>query len=268
MIRNYPVKKPSSAPATGRLLYDHLMRNLKIPAAANHTIWYAGESQKREEPTKYAFRGDIPQGKTLELKALAGDPFEKSALYTFKGTELYVLVSDLTASAHKDLNIPKNARDKDKVFNANFKPYEKLSEITRYSNELAALSLPKSISSYLAGVRGNVNYSESDVLNFLNTSIENLSSPEMMHILHGNHLAWAALSYMREQGNVEGDLLAEFHGQNPADFYVKDLGTVLPSMYYAVANLGQNPVDFHVKLDIEIWGARSAADYMTQYLSR
>ena len=84
----------------------------------------------------------------------------------------------------------------------------------------------------------------------------------MMHFLHGNHLAWAALAYMREEGNVAGDLLAEFHGQNPTDFYTKDLGTVLPSMFFALASLGQDPVKFHDKLDVEIWGAKEAAKYM------
>ena len=130
------------------------------------------------------------------------------------------------------------------------------------------MSVPKSVSSYLAGVKGKVNYSERDVLNLLTTSFDDLSSPEMMHLLHGNHLAWAALAYIREKGNVAGDLLAEFHGQNPTDFYAKDLGTVLPAMFFALASLGQDPLDFHKKLDIEVWGAKEIAQYMREYMPR
>ena len=152
------------------------------------------------------------------------------------------------------------------MYNINFKPYEDLQHLTKVSNELAALSVPKSISSYLAGVKSNVNYSERDVLNLLTVSFENLNSPEMMHILHGNHLAWAALSYIRENGNVEGDILAEFHGQNPSDFYTKDLGTILPAMFFALASLGKNPITFYKKLDVEIYGAKDSAEYMTKYM--
>jgi hypothetical protein len=265
MIRDYPVSKVSSAPATGRLFYEFLMRNIAIPGAANHNIWYAGENSKLASPNNYSFRGDIPTGKTLELLTLAGKPVIEDP-YTFNGMEDYVLVSDLSEKAKKELNIPQNARGKDKVFNANFRPYDKLPSLTKMSNELAALSVPKSISSYLA--KNKSNYSEKDVLGLLDASFSDLSGPEMMYFLHGNHLAWSALNYMRAKGNVEGDLLAEFHGQNPTDFYTKDLGTVLPAMYFALASLGQDPTHFHKKLDVEVWGAKEAAEYMKQYMPK
>jgi hypothetical protein len=266
MMRDYPIKKVSTAPATGRVLYEFLMKNIKIPASATHNLWYANAKEQLKEPNKYNFRGDIPKGKTLELVALGGNPI--GASYTFKGDESYVLVSDLSASAKKELGIPENARGKDKVFNSNFKPFDQLSEMTRWSNELAALSVPKSISSYLAGVKSKVNYSERDVLELLDASFNDLSSPQMMHFLHGNHLAWAALSYMREKGKVEGDLIAEFNGQNPADFYSKDMGTILPAMFFALANLGEDPIKFYNKLDIEIYGAKDAAEYMRRYMAK
>ena len=268
MVRSYPVKQVSSAPATGRVFYEFLMNNITIPAAANHTIWYTGEENKLSKPNESAFRGDIPKGRTLELISLCGKPMETTnpLSYTFGGDEPYVLVSDLSDKSREELCIPKNARGKDKVFNSNFKPYNQLPELTKMSNEIAALSVPKSISNYLSGVKSKINYSEADVLDMLTKSFEDLSGPEMMQFLHGNHLAWASLAYVRDKGNVAGDILAEFHGQNPTDFYTKDLGTVLPAMFFGLASLGQNPVDFHKKLDVEIWGLREAAEYMKKYM--
>ena len=72
ILRKYPVKKPSSAPATGRLFYRHLMNKVGIPARANHSIWHAGEEAKLKSPSEFAFRGAIPKGGTLELKKLSG----------------------------------------------------------------------------------------------------------------------------------------------------------------------------------------------------
>ncbi len=264
MIRKYPVKSPSSAPATGRVFYECLMQNLSIPAAASHTLWYNGAKAQLQNPEEFAFRGDIPVGRTLELLTLAGEPVVSP--HTFTGGEPFVLVSDLAKSARKELGIPQQARGKDKVFNPNFKLYAELPPLTRMSNELAALSVPKSISSYLAGVEGKVNYSERDVLGLITASFDDLSGPEMMHFLHGNHLAWAALAYVRAEGKVAGDLMAEFHGQNPADFYAKDLGTLLPGMFFAAASLGNDPLTLFHKMDVEVWGAEDVARYMKQFM--
>lgn len=269
MLRQYPVKTVSSAPATGRVFYEFLMRNIAIPASANHTIWYAGLEAQLKQPENYAFRGDIPQGRTLELVALAGKALESPASsYTFTGDESYVLVSDLSSKAREELAIPATAREKDKVFNVNFKPYEQLSPLTKMSSELAALSVPKSISSYCAGSKAKVNYSERDVVDLLAACFDNCSGPEMTHFLHGSHMAWVALAYLREQGNVAGDIMAEFHGQNPADFYTKDLGSILPALFFALASLGKEPVDFYERLGVDVWGAQEAAEYMRQYLPR
>lgn len=261
--------------ATGRMLYEHMMANIAIPAAANHEIWYAGEQEKLGKPESYAFRGNIPEGRTLELITLTGKPIPGRDLestsphhYTFQGSEESVLVSDLSDSAKAELGIPSAAQGKDKVFNRNFRPYDKLDEHTKISNELAALSVPKSISSWFGGRQGKVNYSEKDVLSFLEACLDDLSGPEMSYILHANHMAWCALAYIRSKGNVAGDIGREFYGQQPADFYVKDLGTVLPAMFFSAALLGQDPVKLHDKLDTEIWGVKKAAHYMRRFMPR
>lgn len=275
-LREYPVVKPSSVPGTGSIFYGHLMENLKIPASANHDIWYAGEAAKLAQPDKYAFRGKLPVGETHELASLGGKPIpeseratktESGVLYTFDGSESPVLVLDITPATRRKLGIPLDARDKDKVFNPNFVPYELLDMFTRVSNELAALALPKSLSSYFGG-GGKVNYSELDVLRFLNACFEDLSSPQMMHLLHGNHMAWATLAYVRASGNIAGDISAEFHRAQPPDFYAKDLGTVLPAIFYSLALLGKDPVEFCARLDIEVWGAKEAAKHMRQYMPK
>ena len=46
---------------------------------------------------------------------------------------------------------------------------------------------------------------------------------------------------------------------------MKDIGTVLPAMFFALASLGQDPVQYHDLIDLEIWGARDAAVYMQQF---
>ena len=268
MTRSYPTSRPSTAPGTGRLLYEFLMRNIKISAGANHTIWYEGEKTKLEAPDKYAFRGEIPIGNLLVLVGLGGKMFDFSKTYMVDGSESYILVSDLAPLERERLGIPSTCRDRDKVFNSNFKPYDDLPEMTKWSNELAALSVPKSISTYLGGVKGKVNYSEVDALKMLQACFIDLSGPEMMHILHGNNAAWTALAYMREKGNVEGDILTEFHGQNSADFFSKDLGTVLPALYFALASLGENPSAYHQKIDLEVWGSKEAASYMLNYMPK
>lgn len=276
-LRTYPTALPSTAPGTGRFFYEFLMRNIGIPAASTHTIWYEGEKAKLAAPDTFAFRGAFPDvGSPLELITLAGKPLPTdrevcapgvAGRYLVDGTEQFVLVADLATAERERLGIPTSARDKDKVFNVNFKTYAALSDETRMANELPALSLPKSISSFIAGVEQKAYYSEEDVVKFLERCFTDLSSQEMMHVLHGNHAAWAASAYLRSRGHVEGDLLAEFHGQQPTDFYVKDIGTVLPAMFFALASLGQDPVQYHDLLDIEIWGARDAATYMQQFRS-
>jgi len=277
MIRNYPIEKPVSAPSTGSLLYEYLLRNIPISARASHNIWFEGEKAKLGHPEKYSFRGVIPINRTLELLTLAEEKIIESDfakrtekgtfIYTLNGKEKAVLVCDLSDNTRKELGIPENARPRDKVFNPNFVEYDKLNEFTKYSNELVSLSVPKSISNHF-GSAGNLTYSEVDVLKFLTNCIEDLNSKEMMQVLHGAHLAWAALDYIRGKGTVGGDIMTEFHAHQPTDFYMKDVGTVLPCMFFALASLGQDPVVYHNKLDTEIWGAKDVAVYMQQFMPK
>jgi len=272
-MRDYPVDHASSARATGNLFYDFLLDNIKVPASATHTLWYNGVQDQLKNPDKSAFRGDIPVGQTMKLVSLDGQPFEKETdsisdivAWTFTGDEQFVLVKDLAEETKSQLGIPENAKTGEKVFNYNFKKYDNLPQMTKYSNELAPLSVINAISSYLAGVQGKVTYNEKDVLEFLSNSMSDLSSEEMTHILGYNNMAWKALAYIRGEGNLEGDMRAEFYGQNPADFYAKDLGTVLPAIYFALASLGENPVQYDKKLDISVWGSTDVAKFMMDYM--
>ena len=263
-LRTYPIKRPSTAPATGRMLYAFLLENLKVPAASSHNVWKAGLDDQLERPDASPFRGKTPAGKTLELNSLAGKPVDSP--YTLTGKESFLLVSDLSDASRAELGIPVAAKPTDKVYNLNFGPYEDLPALSKMSNELAVLSVAKSISSYLAGVEKKVNYSEADVAKFLMTALSDLSSPEMMHLLHGNHIAWATLAYVREEGSVAGDIAAEFHAQNAPDFYTKDIGTILPTVFFLLASLGYDPMLGFNKIDTYIWGAKEAAKYMRQYM--
>ncbi|MBI5390374.1 hypothetical protein HZB02_02710 [Candidatus Woesearchaeota archaeon] len=280
MIRQYPISKPTSALGTGSLFYQYLLQNLMVPAQSTHQIWYAGEATKISQPDKYAFRGNIPISKRLELLTLSGKPLTEAmgekgvegVIYTFTGSEGPTLVSDLTASAKTVLAIPAEAKPRDKVYNPNFREYQDLDDLTKLSNELAALSLPKAISSYF-GQHGKTNYSEIDVLKFMQVCFTDLSSEQMTHVLNTNHMAWAALAYMRENRELKGatrtiagDLQTEFYGQNTPDFYSKDLGTILPSMFFALASLGEDPVAYHNRLDIDVWGAKEVAVEMQKCL--
>ncbi|MEK7376630.1 MAG: hypothetical protein AABZ57_05660, partial [Candidatus Margulisiibacteriota bacterium] len=58
----------------------------------------------------------------------------------------------------------------------------------------------------------------------------------------------------------------EFYAQADIDFYVKDLGTVLPGVYFALASLGQDPIIYDSKLDLDVWGSKDAAIYMRIFM--
>lgn len=274
LIRDYPVKKAITVPATGSLFFKFMMDNHMVPASASHEIWYQSQEKKLREPDKYEFRGDIPKGDTLELITLGGglietkgeplpDNVEKIGTaynYTFTGDELNVLVSDLSENAKRMLKIPENADNAEKVYNANFKIYEKLSEETHYLNGLAAITLPKAFSNYLATT--NTNYSEKNVLYFLENCFDDLSGPEMTWLINTSNMAWTAHAYRNAEGCVEGDVSKEFYRQSSVDWLMKDVGSVLPAMFFALASLGEDPVEYYKKLGVEIWGAEDAAIYM------
>ncbi len=276
-LRKYPVNRPTTAPATGKLFHDYLLEptSVKNSGSAAHNIWYRGMAMQLANQEEHPFRGRAHKGDKIELLTLSGEPIKASVgkrkgdsvVYTLKGVET-ILVSDLTDRSKQELGIPAKARDKDKVYNPNFVEYEQLDPVTKMSNELPALILPKSFSSYYAGLQGKVNYSEVDVLNFLTRCFTDLSSQEMMHLMSHNHMAWATASFIRSGGNTSGDVKAEFWSQNPPDFYQKDLGTLLPALFFAIASLGKDPVEFQQKLDVEVWGSKENAEYMRQYMPK
>jgi len=281
-LRSYPVTKPSTFLSTGKEFYHHLMVNRKVAAEANHIIWYNGAQQQLQEKQKFAFRGALPVGQKLDLVSIGGQLNDLDLLkriqhsgspyfeYEVTGEEDYLCVADLSDATKIQLNIPDGVKPTDKVFNRNFVNYEELPTTTKYSNELASMALPKAFSSWYAGNIGKTNYSEVDVLNYVKTCFENLSGPEMLHLLQTNNALWTALAYVRSKGSVESDVMVEFHGQNPADFYYKDMGTVVPMLFYGLALLGEDPVKYAEQLDkdIYIWGASDAAKYMTQFMPK
>jgi hypothetical protein len=278
MTRIFPVTQPSTIPGTGVALYQLLIENLDLVAKTNHTVWYEGEANKLlpENTPKHAFRGGIPVGETLELLTLSGEVLQNiesavetesgTYVYTFTGIEGPVFVSDLASSAREQLRIPSSATVDAKVYNPNFKPFEDLDDITKTSNRNAAFAVAKAVDNYLAS-HGDVNYSERDVLKFIQRALHNLGGEEMKYIMHSNNMMWCALSIGRE-GRPKGDAKARFFGTNPPDFYAKDIGTVLPGLYYLLANLGEDPVVYQQKLakQATIWGAEGAAQHMKQYM--
>jgi len=98
-------------------------------------------------------------------------------------------------------------------------------------------------------------------------AIKNANSMEMRHILHGNHIAWCSIRFM-ETGIMEEDIKKQFYGQNKTDFYIKDIGTIMPSMLYTLAILGINPEVIIRDLDYDLWGIDTVAEKLQFYMKR
>jgi hypothetical protein len=264
MTDRYPLVKPSAELSTGIEVYRHLMHNLKIPASQNHMLWYNAVKKKLETPDQSPFRGDIPTGTSLEILTLGGKPI--NGQYKFTGAEEYVLVSDLADSAKQFLKLPENSRPQDKVFNSNFKEYDELSEYTKRSNELAAMSVAKSIPSYLMGTMKKSRFSERDVVELIFEILENPSGKEAEFFMAMNNSNWSALAYIRNQGVVNGDILANFHEQNDYDFFNKDYGTIFPTLLYTHAILGQDPMVSYGRLNASVYDAQKIAASMRSFM--
>ncbi len=246
-MSNYPIIKARSNPASGINLYLHLLREAKSIGSLPHEVWHAGEKSKLIFPDKYPFRGFFPIGKTLNIS------YGGSALreYTFTGEEKNdVYVMDLSPEAKDELEIPPNAKDKDKVFNPNFVPYDDLSEETKISNELPTIALAKSIDAYLSERIGPY-YSEQNIVDFLLLACEDASSEEMIFMLHANHVVWCAQKYMTT--GLAPDMEKQFFTQDDEDFYIKDVGTLMPSILYALTMLGQSPINIVNELSFDLW---------------
>jgi len=255
----YPLEKASSIPGSGYALYLHLMNNTHISAKLSHDIWYNGCEKLRQDAT-HPFQGFFPVRATLKL-SYAGSPMQD---YTFTGKEKNpVYVGELSQEAKDMLGISPQAADTDKVYNPSFIPYENLSEKTKKDNELPALSLAKSISSYLSA--DDALFTESSTVTMLLAAIGNANSREMRHILHGNHVAWCASRFI-QSSIMEEDIKKNFYGQNDIEFFIKDIGTVIPPMLYCLAILGVNPSLAIENLDYDLYGVKVAAKEMSRYM--
>lgn len=258
----YPVLQASSVPGSGSAVYLYLLNNLIIPAKLPHELWYNGEKKKLEDPHN-PFKGFFPVDQTLKI-SYAGS---EMGYHTFTGEEKNsVFVKDLSSEAKMQLGIPNDADPSSKVFNPNFVTFEKLPHNARISNETASMSLAKSISSFLC-TRKDILYTEKDVVDMLIVAIEHADSQEMRYILHGNHVAWCASRYI-ETGIMEEDIKRQFYGQNDFDFYIKDIGTVMPSMLFTLAILGIDPVSVIKKLDYDIYGIENVAQKLQEFMKQ
>jgi len=245
----YPILSPTNIPGSGGALYLYLLQTIEAPSRLPHDIWFNGQRQKLENQHD-PFKGFFPIGETMMLNYAEKGMSE----YTFTGEEQNaVYVKDLHPETKMALGIPSDAKDEDKVYNPNYVSYDNLPHLAKVSNELTTMALAKSLSSLLCAK--DILYTEQDVVDMIVTAIKNVNSKEMLHILHGNHLAWCSLAFMRI-GKMEEDIKREFFKQNDIDFYVKDIGTILPAMLYCLAVLGENPVTVMEDFELDIWGIK------------
>ena len=258
----YPINQASSIPGSGSAVYLHLLNNINLPARLPHELWYNGQAAKLDDEHD-PFKGFPPKGRTLKM-SYGGSVVQD---YTFTGEEKNpIFVKDLSPEAMLELGLPKDANPADKVFNPNFCAYEDLPDNARISNETASMSLAKSISSFLCTKMG-ITYTEKDIVEMLLVSIDHADSQEMRHILHGNHVSWCAARFI-ETGVMEEDIKRQFYGQNDIDFYVKDIGTIMPSMLFTLAILGVDPVEMIKKLDYDLWGIDEVAEKLQGYMKK
>jgi hypothetical protein len=260
-MNKYPSEHPSTIPGSGGMLYKYILDNLSIPARLPHEIWYNSQKAKLDDPHD-PFKGFYPVGKKLRFMVNNEWPLVD---YIFTGKETFpVFVKSLSPEAQFELGISKDADPSAKVFNPNFVAYDDLSESTKMSNEILPLSLAKSFSSYLC-LKVNASYSEQHVVDMLVTALKRADSPEMAHILHGNYNCWCAMSFLKSR-KVEEDVKREFYGQNNEDFYMKDIGTIMPSILYTLTIVGANPLYMYNMLTYDLYGIKDIAKVLEGYM--
>jgi len=249
----YPLSTASSIPGSGNAFYLYLMDNIHVPAEMTHTIWYNGMTALKNDP-KHPFQGFYPVGKKLRISYGGGEDQE---YYTFTGEEKNpIFVKDLSSEAVEELGISMDANPNDKVFNPFYRPYNELNEKKRKDNELPTLSLAKTIGHYLASK--DILFTEKDVVQMLLAAVSHCNSEEMRILLHGNHVAWCAARFM-ENSVMEADIKKQFFGQNDLEFYIKDIGTIMPGILFSLASLGVDPVETIHNLDYDLYGIQEAA---------
>jgi hypothetical protein len=255
----YPLENATSIPNSGNALYIYLIENISVPARMSHEIWYKG-CQRLVDDKDEAFHGFFPVGETLKI-SYAGAPMVD---HTFTGEEKNpVFVKDLSPEAKLQLGISGKAKDSEKVFNPYFRPYNDLPEKIKKDNELPALSLAKSISAFLSV--NSILFTEKDVVDMLMLAVRDANSNAMRTILHGNHVAWCAARFMTF-GTVEEDIKKNFYGQNDIEFYMKDIGTIMPAILYTLAILGEDPVSVINYLDYDLYGIDTVALTLREYV--
>ena len=258
----YPIERATTIPGSGSTVYLYLLENIEIPARCPHDIWYAGEEKKLNDP-HHPFKGFFPVGRTLKINYADAGVID----YRFTGNEKNaVYVKDLSPEARLELGIPSNADPKAKVFNPNFVKYDDLPHTTKISNQTTTMSLAKSISAFLCN-KESILYTEQDVVDMLIVALKKVNSTEMMTILHGNHVSWCSLAFMRT-GTMEADIKREFYGQNDLDFYVKDIGTIMPSILFTMAILGIDPVEVIKDFSVDLYGIDTIAKKMQGYMRK
>ena len=263
-MTRYPIEKPSEIPGSGSALYLYLLDNIKVPGGLPHKVWYDGLTKLLEDPASTPFRGFYPVGETYEIRYGGTASFTK---HLFTGDEQNpVFVKDLSNETKLMLGISATASEDEKVWNPHYRPYNEVSESTRKLNELPTLSLAKSISSwFLSQVMPRPYYTEVEVSEMLKVACISPSSEEMMFLLHGNHLAWCTHSFLYH--GIQPDVKKEFYATNSPDFYIKDLGTIMPSILYALTMLGIDPVTIIEDLNYDLWGIDDVAKSLQKDLA-
>lgn len=255
----YPTKQPCSLPGSGSAFYLYLLRNIATPSRLPHDLWYDGQTKLLQDKG-HPFRGYFPIGETYKITYGNGP----MAPHTFTEKDKNpVFVRDLSPKARVKLGIQSDAEPKEKVWNPNYIPFDKLSEKVRISNETTTMSLAKSISSFLGAK--DILYTEKDIIDMLVIAMKNASSQEMRHILHGNHISWCVSRYI-DTGIMEEDINREFYGQNSMEFYIRDIGTIMPAILYSFAILGYDPVEMITYLDYELWGIEEVAQKLQSHM--
>lgn len=257
-MNKYPISnKASTVPSSGMAVHKHLLENIDVVARLPHDLWYNGEKKKIDDPNN-PFMGFFPIGRTLKL-SYAGSPIQN---YKFTGKETNaVLVKDLSPEAMTELGLSENLMVNKltaKVFNPNYVSFDDLSNAVKQSNKNPTLMLAKSIDSFLTIVHGST-YSEQNVVDFLLAAIINANSQEMLYLLYNNYIAWC-VSRFNESGVMEADVKRRYHSQEDPEFYLKDIGTIMPSILYTLAILGINPVPIIPKLTYDIWDIDNVAN--------
>lgn len=250
----YPIRTASTLPGSGSAIYLHLLENIDIPARLTHKLWYNGCTKLKDNP-KHPFQGYYPIGETMAI-SYGGSPI---ADHTFSEDDRNpVFVEDLSMDVKNKLGIlPTAARDA-KVYNPYYRLYDDLPRNYQKDNELPALSLAKSIASFL---NKDPLFTEVDVVDMLTSAIMDANSDSMIHILHGNHVSWCASRFL-QLDTMDNQIKKNFYSQNDLEFFLKDIGTIMPSILYVLALLGSSPKKAITHLSYDLWGINKAAEEM------